>query len=154
MENKVIAIKAAIASTVAAITMALGWRGILLVAWVIAMVLDYISGSMAARKMGQWESKKAREGIWHKLGMIVVVITVVIADTVLMVVCANMPGIGISWPVVIFPVIVAWYIVTELGSVLENAVEMGANVPAWLVKGLKVAQDKINDAVIVEKRTE
>lgn len=120
MESKVIAFKAAVASVMAAVTMVLGWRGILALAWVTAMVLDYLTGSMAARKNNTWESKKAREGIWHKAGMIVVVITAILADGVLLVVCANMPGIGISWPVVMFPVVMAWYIVTELGSVLET----------------------------------
>ena len=28
----------------------------------------------------------------------------------------------------------AWYIVTELGSILENALKMGAKVPGWIVK--------------------
>lgn len=150
MESKVIAIKAAAASVMAAITMALGWRGILLVAWLICMVLDYLSGSAAAKKAGRWESRLAREGIWHKAGMILVVLVAVITDCVLMTVCEYMPGIGISWPVMLFPVVLAWYIVTELGSVLENAVEMGANVPAWLIKGLKAAGNKINEAVPTE----
>ena len=31
-------------------------------------------------------------------------------------------------------VVTIWYILTELGSIVENAIAMGANVPAWLPK--------------------
>ena len=45
--------------------------------------------------------------------------------------------LGMDWPGLILPLVLAWYIITELGSVLENAVKMGANVPQWLVRILK-----------------
>ena len=35
---------------------------------------------------------------------------------------------------VVLPVVLVWYIFTELGSIAENAAAMGAPVPAWLVK--------------------
>ena len=62
------------------------------VAWVLCMVVDYISGSSAAMKAGQWSSAKARGGIWHKAGMIVVVIVAAVADNVLSLVVASIPG--------------------------------------------------------------
>ena len=40
----------------------------------------------------------------------------------------------------------AWYIITELGSILENAVKLGANVPSWLVKLLKASADIVASA--------
>ena len=48
------------------------------------------------------------------------------------------------------PVVLVWYIVTELGSMVENAVVMGAPVPKWLVKLLalsKSAVDKVGDGL-------
>lgn len=35
--------------------------------------------------------------------------------------------------------ILAWYIITELGSILENAIKLGANPPAWLTKILNAS---------------
>ena len=32
------------------------------------------------------------------------------------------------------PLVLVWYCITELGSIIENAVLMGAPVPAWLTK--------------------
>ena len=37
-----------------------------------------------------------------------------------------------------------WYILTEIGSIIENAMEMGAKVPAWLPKILNATLHKID----------
>ena len=47
---------------------------------------------------------------------------------------ANLPGLGLQPNGVVLPVVLVWYIFTELGSIAENAAAMGAPVPAWLVK--------------------
>ena len=96
------------------------------------MALDYLTGTLAACKTGQWSSTTAREGLWHKGGMIAVVIVSALADWIMVLVAAYIP-IGIQWPGIIMPLVLAWYIITELGSILENAVKMGAKVPDWLV---------------------
>ena len=41
----------------------------------------------------------------------------------------------------VLPVILVWYIFTELGSIAENATAMGAPVPAWLTKLLAAGRD-------------
>lgn len=144
MENNLVAWKASVTAFLAAIGMVLGWRGIMAVIWLLVMMLDYVSGSLAARKRGEWSSAAAREGIWHKAGMILVVVVAALADFALTIICAQLPGMGLQWPVLALPMVLAWYILTELGSILENAVKMGANVPQWLVRGLKVGIDKFS----------
>ena len=32
------------------------------------------------------------------------------------------------------PLVVVWYILTEAGSIIENAGALGAPIPAWLTK--------------------
>ena len=44
----------------------------------------------------------------------------------------HLPGLGLDYTVLVLPVILVWYIFTELGSIAENATDMGAPVPAWL----------------------
>lgn len=138
MDNKLLEIKAAVAAAITALGAVLGWRGILAVAWVAAMALDYISGTMAACKMGEWCSARAREGLWHKAGSTIAVMVAGMADLVMGIVCQYLP-IGYSWPGMILPLALSWYIVTELGSIVENVVKMGANVPGWLIKLLKAS---------------
>ena len=74
MEEYIKNIKAAFAAAVGLLTGLWGWLGWLVVGWIGCKILDYITGSAAAGKAGNWTSAQAREGIWHKAGMIVVVI--------------------------------------------------------------------------------
>ena len=145
MEDNLMGFKATIAAFFTALGAFLGWQGIMALVWVLVMMFDYLTGSLAACKRGEWCSAVAREGLWHKAGMIVAVIVAALADMVLAVICANIP-IGFEWPVVVLPLVLAWYIITELGPILENAVKMGAPVPEWLVKLLKASLHMVDGA--------
>ena len=46
---------------------------------------------------------------------------------------------------ILLPLVLAWYILTELGSIAENAALMGAPVPAWLVRVLKVGRQLVDE---------
>ena len=120
------------------LTALLGWQGVLALVWVAVMIVDYITGTAAACKCGDWSSAVARQGIWHKVGMVVVVAVALLADFALSLIFSHFP-LGFAWPSILFPLILALYIVTELGSILENAVKMGANVPGWLIKILRIS---------------
>ena len=126
--------KAAVAALCGAFTAAFGWLGWLVLAWAACMALDWLSGSAAAASRGEWASSVARDGIWHKAGMIVVVCVAALTDAVLSIAVENLPGLGITYQNLILPVVLVWYIFTELGSIAENAAAMGAPVPGWLVR--------------------
>lgn len=140
MNENMLTVKTTIAAILTALGAFLGWKGVMLFAWVGVMALDYLSGTAAAALSGQWSSAVARDGIKHKGGMFLVVAVAAIADAVMMVIVTHVP-VGLQWPGLIMPMVLAWYIITELGSILENAVKMGAPVPGWLVKMLKVSAD-------------
>ncbi len=157
MENNNIflVIKTAIVALCGGFTAAFGWLGWLIVAWVACMVIDWISGSAAAAACGEWSSAAARAGIWHKAGMILVVIVAALADCVLAMVVEHLPGLSIDYSTLVLPMVLAWYIFTELGSIAENATDMGAKVPTCLTKLLaagKQAVDKTADADEPENR--
>ena len=141
-------IKAAIAAALGLLTGLWGWLGWLVVGWIGCMVLDYATGPMAAAKDGQWSSARAREGIWHKCGMIVVVIVAAGADLLLATVLANLPLVTLPFEYagLVCPVVLVWYIVTELGSMAENAAAMGAPVPQWLMKLLALSKGAVDGA--------
>ena len=137
MNENLVTLKTAIVAAGTALGAFLGWKGIMLLAWVAVMALDYLSGTLSACREGQWSSAIARQGLWHKGGMILVVTVAAISDAV-MVMMVEYVSLGLQWPGILLPLVLAWYILTELGSILENAVKMGAKVPAWLVQLLKV----------------
>lgn len=113
----------------------LGWQGVLLLGWVVLMCIDYISGSWAAKRLGDWNSKAARDGVMHKGGMVLVVMAAGMADLVLGAAWEQL-GMGFAWPYLILALVLMWYCLTEVGSILENAGKMGAPVPKWFTAAL------------------
>lgn len=146
MEARMLEIKAALSAFFALAGTFLGWKGILLVVWVAAMIMDYISGSLAAHKNGEWNSARAREGLFHKGGMILAVLVAMMFDACLAIVAITLPVLHMTWPGIIYPLVLAWYIITELGSILENSIAMGAACPSWLARGLKITADNLAKA--------
>ena len=65
MEKTIHQIKAAMAGLLGLLTGLWGWFGWLVVGWIGCMAMDYVTGSMAAAKEGEWPSARAREGIWR-----------------------------------------------------------------------------------------
>lgn len=155
MNDNLVAAKAAIVAFFGALCTFLGWRMIMLLVWVVLMCMDYLSGTLAARQNGTWKSEKARDGIGHKAGMFFVVMVSMITDFMIMLICENIPHdvLAIQWPMAIFPMVTVWYIITEIGSIIENAIEMGANVPQWLPKLLNATLhvvENVGESVLEE----
>lgn len=153
MNDNLVAAKAAMVAFFGALFAFLGWRMVLLLVWVFLMCVDYLSGTLAARQNGTWKSQKAKDGVGHKIGMIFVVLVVGAADFVMLVICDSLPNdvLPFAWPMPIFPMVTIWYILTEFGSIVENAIEMGANVPSWLPKLLNATAhvvDNVGEAVL------
>ena len=119
-----------------------------MVGWIGCMVLDYLTGSLAAAKEGEWSSGRAREGIWHKAGMIVVVAVSAGVDMLLSLVLAHLPLVTLPFEYagLVCPVVLVWYIVTELGSMAENAIAMGAPAPQWLIRLLAMSKSAVDMA--------
>lgn len=144
--NNVNEFKAAVAAGIAVLTALWGWFGWLVVLFVAAMAADYLTGTAAAMQKGNWSSKEARDGIFHKVGSIVVVAVAGGADLLIGMIVDHLPGVTLpfEYTVLLCPLVVVWYTLTELGSIVENAVSLGAPCPAWLKKALAAAKDAVD----------
>ena len=154
--DKATEIKGAIALVVATLTALWGWLGWAVIIWVVCVALDYASGTAAAKKAGEWSSAIARDGLWHKMGEVFAVLVAALCDIALSVILqgSGVP-IGIDLGPIITPVVLLWYIITELGSIVENAGRLGAPVPVWLQKSLKDYKRKLDaDQGIMEVDSE
>ena len=152
MEN-INTFKVSLVAFFGALSAVLGWFGWLVVIFIGTMVIDYFTGSAAAGKNGEWSSKRAREGLWHKCGSLIAVIVAGLADIVLGLIVNNIPAIVFPWEytVLFCPIVVVWYIITELGSIIENVGELGAPIPSFLrnmIKALKAAADTAGNQLI------
>ena len=153
--DKIDEIKGVAALLLATLTALWGWMGWAVIIWIACVALDYISGTAAARKRGEWSSAVAREGLWHKLGEIFAVLVAALADIALdVIVQGSGLNIGIEVGPIVTPVVLLWYIITELGSIIENAGLLGAPVPEWLKKSLKDYKTKIDAQQGVTEATE
>lgn len=146
MEN-INAFKAALTAILTALTALWGWFGWLVVAWIALMAIDYATGSAVAWKNGEWDSNVSLEGRWHKVGSFVAVLTAGILDMVLRHLIGNAPiTLPFEYNALLCPLVLVWYILTEAGSIVENAGALGAPIPSWLTKAIKVFRDKVDDA--------
>ena len=121
-------IKLAVVGIAGAITAVFGWMGWLVIGFAACMLLDWITGSVAGSKKDGWSSATARAGLWHKGGMLVVAIK-----------------LPFEYSVLVCPLVLCWYIVTELGSICENAAALGAPLPGFLKKILAVVKNSTED---------
>lgn len=148
MSERLVALKAAIAVALGAVGNFLGWKGLMVIVLALCMALDYISGTLAAKKDGTWSSTIAREGLYHKGGTIIAVGAAAIVDFVFYFLIPTLPILGrdIRNPGVFLPLVLAWYIITEIGSILENAAKMGAAVPKWFLKAVAATKKGVDKA--------
>lgn len=145
--DKATQIKGAITAVLSFLTALWGWVGWAILIWASCIVLDYISGSAAARRNGEWSSEVARDGLWHKLGEIFAVLVAALCDIALGVVLKSAPfALPFEFTTLLTPIVLLWYIITELGSILENAGKLGAPLPKWLKKMLAQYKDTLDAA--------
>ncbi len=154
MEN-INALKASLVAIFAVVTAGFGWFGWLAIIFIASLTGDLLTGFMAAFKCGNWESRIAREGLWHKIGCIVAVLVTAVFDFIIGMIINNLPGIDFpfNYSVMLCPLTMIWYILTELGSIIENAGKMGAPIPGFVQQALalfKGAVDSAGDKVTEE----
>lgn len=142
-------IKAFIISVGTFLSAKLGILYIVIPFLLIAMVTDYITGMLAAKKEGTTNSKTGMWGIVKKLMYGVEVAVGIIVDWLIINVSAS---IGINLPTVTFfgLLVAIWLIVNELISILENLTRLEAPMPPFLisiVSTFKVAVEKSGDTL-------
>ncbi|MBR0365413.1 MAG: phage holin family protein [Clostridia bacterium] len=116
----------------------------LFLAFAALNVLDYVTGIIKSKVAHTENSVKGFNGIVKKLGSWVVV-------AIAFFLAVGFKDIGRAIGIDLgFTVFIGWFtlctlIINEIRSVLENLVEIGVDVPPWLVKGLEAANDKLKD---------
>lgn len=140
--------KLAVAALCGAVTAVFGWLGWLVILFAACMALDWVTGSIAGTKRAGWSSAAARAGLAHKGGMIVIVLASGACDGLLYLILNNIPALRLpfEYDALICPLVLCWYVVTELGSICENAARLGAPLPGFLQKILAVLRGAAESA--------
>lgn len=148
METTLNRAKLAVVAVCGAITAVFGWMGWLVILFAACMALDWVTGSIAGAKLAGWSSGTARAGLAHKGGMIVIVLVSAACDGLIGIILNNVPGLHLpfEYAALICPLVLCWYIITEMGSICENAAALGAPLPGFLRRILAVLKDATETA--------
>ena len=130
---------------VAAMSMIFGEFWYLFAAFAAANIADYITGILKARIAHKENSSDGVRGIAKKVCYWLVIaiaffLSVAFRDM------GRVIGLDLGFTEFIGWFTLCTFIINELRSILENIVELGADVPPWLIKGLEIADKKINAA--------
>lgn len=122
----------------------------LLIALFLLIIMDIALGVATALKNQEFESHKVREGLWHKMGEVALVIIGMILDAIIL--------SGITFPInppdgSAVGLICTCLIFMELGSILEIAAKLNSELAVMPVfKQLKQAvQLKIEESKSTEE---
>lgn len=107
---------------------------------IFLMMVDYISGMLAAKKEAVehpgskkygWSSKKSIMGIYKKAGYILILLVAVSTDYIIYALLGEL-GVEYQLKTVFGLLVTIWLIINELISILENAGRMGVGLPRFL----------------------
>ena len=149
LESEVYIMDKVKATVVTAITVLMSWLGILAIPVFLLVgcnLIDYATGLLAAkyRQDGGISSYKSIRGIFKKIGMWLLIIVGSFMD-ILIQYAAECMGLGITIPFVVATFVAVWLVVNEMISILENLIDIGVNMPPFLMPVVKYIKKQVED---------
>lgn len=133
---------------IAAFTALFGWLGILAIPVLLLVgmnLTDYITGLYAAKYREQKvTSYRSIRGIYKKVFMWVLIIIGWVMDILINYTVQYM-GLGIKIPFVVATVVTVWLICNEVISTLENLIDIGVDIPPFLMPIVKLIKGQVED---------
>lgn len=137
------------ATVIAALSVLMSWLGILAIPVFLLVgcnLIDYVTGLVAAkyRQDGGISSYKSIRGIFKKIGMWLLIIVGSFMD-ILIQYAMECVGLGLTVPFVVATVVAVWLVVNEIISILENLMDIGVNMPPFLMPVVKYIKKQVED---------
>ena len=131
----------------------MNWLGILAIPvflLVLCNTIDYITGVVAAKYREEAiSSYKGIRGIYKKVCMWLLIVVGAIVD-ILLNYGAQHIGLGITLPFIVATVVAVWLIANEIISILENMIDIGAEIPPFLMPLVKNIKTKVEEKAEVK----
>ncbi len=124
-----------------------------LILFIILMVIDYLSGMLASKKEALenpdnkeygWNSKKGVIGIYKKVGYILTILVAISADYLIYKFSEEI-GINYTQKTLFGLLVLVWFVINELLSILENVGRMGVRLPQFFVNVLTELKKDIDN---------
>lgn len=144
-------------TVIAVISALMSWLGILAVPvflLVLCNVIDYATGLLAAKyRTQEISSYRGMRGIIKKVCMWLLIGIGAIIDTMLNY-AVEYIGIGITLPFIVATVVAVWLLVNEIISILENMLDIGVDMPPFLLPLVQNIKKQVEDKVKAEEKEE
>lgn len=142
-------------AVIAVISTLMSWLGILAVPVFILVgcnVLDYVTGLWAAKyRTEEINSYKGIRGIIKKVCLWLLVLIGAWID-ILINYAVQYVGGEFTIPFVVATVVAVWLVVNEIISILENMIDIGVDMPPFLMPVVKYIRKQVEDkAEIIEE---
>ena len=152
MKNEILKIyneiSAVISTIVTILTSTFGSQWMLFAGYFLLNVVDYITGTIKAKKLKQENSNKGMNGIIKNLCYwILIAVTFVISYIIAEILKNVNLNININFIMFFGWFTLACLAINEARSIIENLVEMGIEVPKFLIKGLEKAQNNVMEEI-------
>ena len=136
-------VQAAFAAAISAVTCYLGIVAVPIVVLLLAMIIDYVTGMIAAWHKAELSSKKGVFGIVKKVSYLGLVCVGMGVDWLIY---SGLHSVGVDLGYTIFfgLLVTIWLVINELISILENLGSIGVPLPKFLltiVKKLKATTE-------------
>lgn len=115
-------------------------------------IIDYITGLMASRyRDEQVSSYKGIRGIIKKVSMWLLVVVGAMVDELIRYATQTM-GLDMRIPFIVATLVAVWIVVNEIISILENLVDIGIDLPPFLMPIVKRIKKEVEEIGESEKK--
>lgn len=140
-------------TVIAVISALMSWLGILAIPVFLLVgcnVVDYLTGICAAKyRTEPISSYKGIRGIIKKVCMWLLVVIGAWID-ILINYAIHTAGIELTIPFIVATVVAVWLVVNEIISILENMIDIGVDMPPFLLPLMKNIKKKTEDTVKIK----
>lgn len=119
----------------------------LFAAFLVFNVIDWLSGWSKARKLKIENSEKGLQGIVKKIWYWVLILVAFMISNIFIILGQELLNVELDFLTLFGWFTLANLTVNEVRSILENIVEMGYEVPEFLIKGLAITEKLINSKI-------
>lgn len=143
------------ATVIAVVSALMSWLGILAIPVFLLVgcnVVDYITGLFAAKyRTEDINSYKSIRGIVKKVCMRLLVLIGAWVD-ILINYTIHTAGIELTIPFVVATVTAVWLVVNEIISILENMIDIGVDMPPFMLPIVRYIKKRVEHATQIEPK--
>lgn len=128
----------------------LGILALPVVLLLVGNITDYITGIAASPyRKEQVSSYKGIRGIYKKVGMWILIFIGWMMDMLISYTVQHI-GLAISLPYIVATVVAVWLNCNEIISILENLIDIGIEIPPFLMPLAKLIKGQVEDKTKLE----